>query len=250
MRGPSDKRGEEGIGMRILVIPDVHLKPRMFSRASELMKEKTADRAVCLMDIPDDWNRQFSLEWYVQTFDAAVAFAREYPDTLWCWGNHDVCYLWDRRESGYSAMARRTVCGKLRALRETERSPRLFAFVHRIDGVLFSHGGLAEEFVRRYVPAECCDDADAVVNTVNALDPDAMWQELSPIWYRPQNGREEMYGAGRLLQMAGHTPVSRIERKGNVIFCDVFSTYRDGSPIGTREFLLLDTVSLEYRGIR
>ena len=41
-----------------------------------------------------------------------------------------------------------------------------------------------------------------------------------------------------------------IERRGNVISCDVFSTYRDGSPVGTQEFLLIDTKTWEYRGIR
>ena len=40
--------------MKILVIPDVHLKPWMFHRASELMKEIKADQAVCLMDIADN----------------------------------------------------------------------------------------------------------------------------------------------------------------------------------------------------
>mgnify|MGYP007101859496 CR=1 FL=1 len=46
--------------LKILVIPDVHLKPWMFHRASELMKDIPArhpvkpNRAVCLMDIADD----------------------------------------------------------------------------------------------------------------------------------------------------------------------------------------------------
>lgn len=43
--------------MIVLVIPDVHLKPNMFHRAAELMNQGIADRAVCLMDIPDDWNK-------------------------------------------------------------------------------------------------------------------------------------------------------------------------------------------------
>ena len=41
--------------MRALVIPDVHLKPYMFAEAAERMRRGVADRAVCLMDIPDDW---------------------------------------------------------------------------------------------------------------------------------------------------------------------------------------------------
>ena len=48
----------------------------------------------------------------------------------------------------------------------------------------------------------------------------------------------------------GHTPVDMIEKKGNIISRDVFSTYRDGKPIGTEEFLLLDTITWEYQGIK
>ena len=66
--------------MKVLVIPDVHLKPWMFQRASELMKEAKADRAVCLMDIADDWRQQFNLDLYEQTYDAAITFAGEYPE--------------------------------------------------------------------------------------------------------------------------------------------------------------------------
>ena len=43
--------------MKVLVIPDVHLKPWMFERADKIMEQGAAERAVCLMDIPDDWNK-------------------------------------------------------------------------------------------------------------------------------------------------------------------------------------------------
>ena len=47
----------KGDSMKVLVIPDVHLKPWMFEQAAVLMREKKADRAVCLMDITDDWGK-------------------------------------------------------------------------------------------------------------------------------------------------------------------------------------------------
>lgn len=47
--------------MKILVIPDVHLKPQMFKQATALMHQGIADRAVCLMDIPDDWDKQYNV---------------------------------------------------------------------------------------------------------------------------------------------------------------------------------------------
>jgi len=40
--------------MKVFVIPDVHLKPRIFYRASVIMHQGIADRVVCLMDIADD----------------------------------------------------------------------------------------------------------------------------------------------------------------------------------------------------
>lgn len=36
--------------MKVLIIPDVHLKPFMFKQAAELMERGIAKRAVCLMD--------------------------------------------------------------------------------------------------------------------------------------------------------------------------------------------------------
>jgi len=164
--------------MKILVIPDVHLKPVMFEQAARLMNSKAADLAVCLMDIPDDWRQQYNLDLYAQTYDAAIAFAREFPVTLWCYGNHDVCYLWNQRETGYSPIAPWTVSEKLRILRETLPDEHQLAFIHRIDNVLFAHGGLAAEFVDRYIPAKKRDDIDAVIETINGFDYSQMWQDL------------------------------------------------------------------------
>ena len=57
--------------MRVLVIPDIHLKT---------------------------W-----------IFDREITFAEDYPDTLWSYGNHDVSYPWGRFETGYSPYAERMV---------------------------------------------------------------------------------------------------------------------------------------------
>ena len=238
------------IEMKVLVIPDIHLKPWIFERALELMNEGAADRAVCLMDIADDWNQELNLYLYISTYDAAIQFAKRIPETLWCYGNHDVCYLWDQRETGFSRIALPTVCEKLRILRGTIPQEHQIAYVQRIDNVLFSHGGLTDSFVREQVPASCYNTIDKVIGTVNGLGLMEMWQNTSPIWSRPQYSREKMYKPRKLMQVVGHTPVTQIERRGNLISCDVFSTFRDGSPIGTQEFLLLNTLSWEYCGVR
>ena len=197
--------------MKVLVIPDVHLKPWMFERASEIMEKGTVERAVCLMDIPDDWNQEYNR------------------------------YLWDERESGYSPAAAYTVVKKLEELKSALPEGNEIRYVQKIDDVLFCHGGITDYFVKKVVPLSKYDDVDEVVKIINGLPRECMWSDVSPIWYRPQYTAGKMYGADKILQVVGHTPVEEIYREGNVISCDVFSTYRDGRAIGTEEFAVVET---------
>lgn len=180
--------------MRVLVIPDVHLKPWIFERAADALKKAAADRAVCLMDIPDDWNQEYNLDLYSQTFDAAIDFAEACPDTLWCWGNHDLSYVWGMMETGFSWFAQSTAASKLAKLQMALPNIDQLGYLHRIDNVLFCHGGLTEAFVRKYAKPDEYDDLDAVVHTINRLDCEDMWNDDSPIWFRPQYHRDtKMY---------------------------------------------------------
>ena len=236
--------------MKVLVIPDVHLKPFMFSRATEIMKEGLAEKAVCLMDIADDWKKEFQLEEYVQTYDAAIRFAKMFPDSLWCYGNHDLCYVWDERESGYSYMAKGIVQQKLEELSMVLPQDNPIKYIQVIDDVLFCHGGISQYFVEKFIAKTDFDDVSKVVKTINALGHKEMWCDESPIWYRPQYYKGKMYKSEKCLQVVGHTPVERIDRYANIISSDVFSTYRDGTPIGTQEFLLMDTMTWQFYGVK
>lgn len=115
--------------MKVLVIPDIHLKAWIFDRAEDILKSAKADRAVCLMDMPDDWDMEFQVERYKETFECAIDFAKDYPDTLWCYGNHDVSYPWGRLETGYSVYAERTVMSKLEELEHALNDPAQIAFI-------------------------------------------------------------------------------------------------------------------------
>ena len=42
----------------------------------------------------------------------------------------------------------------------------------------------------------------------------------------------------------------KIIREDNLISCDVFSTDRTGKPIGTQEFLVIDTEIWEWHGVK
>ncbi|MBP5180539.1 MAG: hypothetical protein J6127_04520 [Clostridiales bacterium] len=227
--------------MRALVIPDVHLKPEMFVKAAKILDAGRADRAVCLMDIPDDWKQELNLDLYTRTFDAAIKFAKDHPDTLWCYGNHDQSYVWRFLETGYSYFAESIVNSKLITLKRSLDSQDKIAYIHRIDNTLFLHGGLTNEFVMKHVDKDKRDDVDQVIRTINNLNEEIMWGIDSPMWFRPQSAPDPMYGSGKYIQVVGHTPVEQITREGNVISTDVFSLKRDRTPIGSRKFPVIDT---------
>lgn len=85
---------------------------------------------------------------------------------------------------------------------------------------------------------------------INGLGEYEMWVDISPLWFRPKDSVLKMYKPDQYLQVIGHTPVEKLVLEENMIQCDVFSTSPEGRPYGTEEFLLIDTESLEYRGIR
>ena len=232
--------------MRILVIPDIHLKTWIFDRAEDILKADKADRAVCLMDIPDDWDMEFQIEMYRKTFDIAIEFAKNYPDTLWCYGNHDVSYPWGRLETGYSPYAEHTVMSKLEELENSLQNPSQIAIIHRVDNVLFSHGGLTVDFLRR-LNADLPDaDIDEVVAAVNETSQNNLWNDGSPLWLRSQNKTVNAFRNDTYTQVVGHTPVERIFEKDGIISTDVFSTYRDGTQIGESAMIVIDSVTGKY----
>ena len=236
--------------MRVLIIPDVHLKPWMFRKASELLREGAADRAVCLMDLADSHRGSPTRELYEQTYDTAIRFAGEFPDTLWCYGNHDAGYLWSQPHNCYNRSVSRTVREKLQLLRRALPDERQLAILHRIDDVIFCHGGLSASFVRQNVPEEDYYDVDRVLEEINRMSGEEMWQTNSPLWLRPQYDGESLYGAGQLLQVVGHTPVYEVRRARSLISCDIFHVYGAGSSAGSMGFPILDTQTWELDGCK
>ncbi len=240
--------------MKVLIIPDVHLKPWIFHRAEELLKEGAAERAVCLMDLPDEWRMDMQLDLYQNTFDTAIAFAKKFPESIFVYGNHDLSYKWDQLESGYSIYAADLVEKKLQELEAVFPKDNQITYIRRIDNVLFCHGGLTHDFVRRHVPIEKRDDIDAVIEEINKLTKDQMWSDNSPIWHRPNYFPESvMYGEDpeRYLQVVGHTPVvGEVKRCRNVIACDSFSLDSFKKPIGSQKYTIVDTKTWEFTCVK
>jgi hypothetical protein len=235
--------------MKVLVIPDIHLKSWIFDIAEEIIRSGKADRAVCLMDVPDDWDKELDIARYIDTFDRAIRFAKEHPDTLWCYGNHDVSYPWGKLETGYSPYAERTVISKLEELTNTLPDSSQIAIIHRIDNVLFCHGGLTEDFVSCLNEELVNADIDEILSVINEASPKYLWNDQSPLWFRPQHRNVDAFRKETFMQVVGHTPVDKIYEENGFISTDVFSTYRDGRQIGEVAMVVIDSVSREFEKI-
>lgn len=115
--------------------------------------------------------------------------------------------------------------------------------------MLFSHGGLTADFLR-WLNKDLLDaDIEEVIAAVNDAPYDYLWNDESPLWFRPQYETREMFRADIYKQVVGHTPVERIFEKDGIISTDVFSTYRDGRQIGESAMMVIDSETGEYEKI-
>ena len=124
--------------------------------------------------------------------------------------------------------------------------------MHVVDGVIFTHAGLTEVWVKRQkllVEAGWGDfETPELLKLVNFAAPAELWLEESPIWARPQVDEYDMYPAK--LQVVGHTPVKEPYEDNGVLSTDVFSTYPNGAPFGSQEFVVVDTVNGTWEKVK
>lgn len=83
---------------KILVIPDTHLKPKIFDLADKIMREHKVDYAVQLGDNFDDFYC-FEPE-YKKHYARMEQFAKDHPNAIWLYGNHEISYIIERPVTG------------------------------------------------------------------------------------------------------------------------------------------------------
>lgn len=138
---------------------------------------------------------------------------------------------------------------KLEELENSLKSPVQINIMHRIDNVLFSHGGLTADFLG-WLNKDLLDaDIEEVIAAVNDAPHDYLWNDESPLWFRPQYETREIFRADIYKQVVGHTPVEKIFEKDGIISTDVFSTYRDGRQIGESAMMVIDSETGKYEKI-
>jgi len=227
---------------RVLVIPDVHLKPWIFDEADKVDKSSYED-IVVLGDLVDDWGKGNDLGAYEETLNRAAEFGKEHGESLWCYGNHDVSYLWDAMESGYSVQARLTAIEGITKLERILEDR--YKFVHRIDNVLFSHAGVTETFVLLSCGYHV-KEIDDILAKINRMGKQELWRDSSPIWARPQADFYRMFRDDLFYQVVGHTPVEEPLDACGVLTLDLFSTYSNGGPYGNQKLYIVDTLTRKF----
>lgn len=191
---------------------------------------------------------------YDRVYAEACKFLGRHPGALWCIGNHEGSYLWGMPETGHSDMARLTALRGQRDITGCMRDPSQTAVIHRIGKAVFSHAGAAAAFAGR--------------REARGGDPKGHGRKGSrkaPVAVRHRVGQHiraqgachvggglsrvgeapEMY-MGDMLHVVGHTPVREPPRQGlpeggGALTLDTFSARQDGSPIGGRRFVVVDT---------
>ena len=234
--------------MKTFVIPDIHLKTWMLDKADDMVDKGDYDRIIFLGDFVDDWDQQRNIGLYDDIFDAVRDFVKKHQNSLICFGNHDMSYIWQALESGYSDIARDTVVARLQELR-TLLPKENEAFMHKLDNVIFSHAGLTRQFVMEHFAYDTDPSIEHMVERINMMGEYELWKDQSPLWARPGGyGRGYDFYSRGCLQVVGHTPVKRpyYFQDQDLLVCDTFSTYGDGSPIGNNSFVWVDTVTKEW----
>lgn len=235
--------------MKLLVIPDVHLKPDMFDMADRIMDSNTdIDGAIQMGDLVDDWRQEFNIHLYSETMQRAIKFHKDHPNTMWVMGNHDYGYHHPRvgvRESGHSKFAEIEMSNMIKDMKKAGAVQKI---LYRIDNCIFTHAGLNKDWLDsrlkkvgygKHKPSKY--NIDFVVNHASTAE---LWQENSPIWSRPHNNVCDTTTAS--LQVVGHTPVETPTQNNGLLSTDTFSTYRDGTPFGDMKFVVVDTESCKW----
>ena len=223
---------------KVLVIADIHLKPWIVRSAIKLMEDMNLETAVFLGDGADDWDKEDDIALYNETYYYITEFMERFPKSLFCYGNHEAAYLWRKREnSGYSTHSELVIWSALLDLKR--RMGQRVAFVHKIQNTIFSHAPIVVPFVEKLGLSNDISD-DELIGKINDLGSEMLWTDDSPIWIRPDS--EKLVPYSDKLQVTGHTPVRNpVVIYNKVLLCDLFSTNSGGQPIGSQDFIIVDT---------
>lgn len=255
LRGLRSSQNESRWSHKTLVFGDIHLDTTIIPRVERLFIEGNYDRLVFLGDEMDSFHLDYK--------NAAVVLSqlrtlkdkhnKHHRKFIWIAGNHTMSYLTDFHCSGFDRSLFNQVHDELL---ELHRGGYIDPF-YRYHGVLFSHAGFTNNWIRQVdapdkerklkVLLNMWFDGDfSLFNQVGfarggvGFTPSCMWADKTELLRDPLQSPPGKYKKRSVWkQVVGHTPVQEIESYigDHLWFCDTFSTYRDGAPIGDQTVL-------------
>lgn len=197
---------------KVLAIGDIHTKIWIIEKVSKVIKDY--DKVIFCGDYADDFNT--SSQNTIDTWNTMRDLQIKNPSKVeLVIGNHDYIYVNDTPslQSGYNPMTHVLVdAPENKNLKEWLTN---LPVIIEIDGVSYSHAGISNEWS-------------------GAKDVGGPWNNISPIWARPDSD----YTYKDTPQVFGHTPSETCYEVKNGVWCiDTFSTMPDGSPFGDGSML-------------
>jgi len=215
--------------MKILVIPDSHLKISVIKNGVELAKKVNADKIILLGDYLDDW--VCTDQDYINIIMYVKQLLRSNPNVEVLYGNHELSYM-GFPCSGHNHNVEEQMGAAL-------IPDRRFFFGVAHDNVIYTHAGITYSWLkynhlitqndlRLKLPKNTgAELLEKIVNGIPTFDvmaqvgpargghgfPSPLWADLTELISDPLP----------VKQVVGHTPVKQIENIGKCWFTDVYS---------------------------
>ena len=242
---------------KVLCVGDIHTKRNVLKKVID--NEHLFDKIIFLGDYVDDWNA--TPEDSFELLQDLLRFKKGNQDkVVLLFGNHDLSQWLGGKFacSGHNPNTHDLIDYGL------DRDQSLFNIAYELNGWLFTHAGVCEGWIKdNKLVLPKTEKAKYLADTLNecfklrgydrkhynlfqslatAGPMRGGWHSPSPLWADRQELMLDLIP--NLNQVVGHTPVKTIENHtiddSELYFCDTFSTYQDGSPIGDGTFLSMN----------
>jgi predicted phosphodiesterase len=236
---------------KALVFGDIHLDTTIIPKVEQLFIEGNYDRLIFVGDELDSFYLDYKNSMVVlnQLKNLKDKYNKLHQRFIWCAGNHTLSYLTDQHCSGFDKQTYDNIHDTLITLvKEKYISP-----FYQYHGILYSHAGFVNNWLDKVHGVDKKDKLKTLESEFYNLEfdrfqsvgfarggigyaPSCLWADQSELLADPLQ-TSQMNRSGKPYmwkQVVGHSPVRTIESymDDKLWFVDVFSTYRDGTPIG------------------
>lgn len=238
--------------MKTLIVGDMHLKqvPMCTYIDTLLDSDPQINRIVFTGDYVDDWNDtfQYNLKKLYYFIDWIINTRRRNIEVELLFGNHDFGYL--RLNKSYGSQRSKSEIDAISSVL-SKLDLKIYTIIN--DSYLVTHAGLCNIWVNKYMKLESydlksiCNELDRLYETDYQCFDTAGYLRggngiPSPLWADRQELKKD--NISTINQIVGHSPVISVQvnhfNYSDLVFCDTWSTRRDGSHVGDKSMLTID----------